>query len=403
MRTALLLCLALPLAACGPTLAQRESAAKPAIDALRAAQFDDARAKAGEVLGKDAANPYACLVDAVARYRKVMHDLMTDLPSVLIGAVVGRGFNERYLRFALENAEKELRVVDADLERAARHPELTFELCLACWEVDWNRNGRVDRRDRAFLEIEIDANGKELPEGDPRRRPTFKFDHGDVLWARAFVSFQRAVLDVALAYGYADIERVIPELVRSRMKGVLRLKLEHPERMKEARALVLRGLGLADEARVAYLAETDDDREWLPNPRQKSHPLPLPVDEALYQTWKDVVGDLTRIVSREEALSVAELAQLGKHKWPNPPGGYLDLGGMLEKPKDIVIDLGQLADRDRDDIAMTETALKDIFGDYYVSSAKPSPLLGRLKRMRSEVDRGHESMERKLRYLFWLN
>ena len=402
MRTALLLCLVLPLAACGPTLAQRETAAKPAIDALRAAQFDDARTKAGVVLGQDAGNPYAALVDAVARYRKVTHDLMTDLPSILIGAVVGRGFNDRYLRFALENAEKELKAVDADLERAARFPELTFELCLACWEVDWNRNGRIDQRDRAFLEIEIDANGKELPEGDPRRRPTFKFDHGDVLWARAFVIFQRAVLDVVMAYGYGNLDRVIPEVMRHR-KGVLRLKLEHPERMKEARALILRGLDLADQARAAYLAETDDDREWLPNPRQKSHPLPLPVDDALYQTWQDVIGDLRRIVSREEGLSVAELAQLGHHKWPSPPSGYLDLGGMLEKPKDIVIDLGQLAERDRDNVGMTEAALKDVFGDYYVASMKPSPLIGRLKRMKSEVDRGQESFERKLRYLFWLN
>lgn len=402
MRTALLLCLVLPVAACGPTLAQRETAAKPAIDALRAARFDEARTRAGEVLGQDAGNPYASLVAAVARYRKVMHDLLTDLPSVLIGAVVGRGFNERYLRFALENADKELAVIDADLGRAARHPELTFELCLACWEVDWNRNGQVDARDAKFLEIELDANGKELPDGDPRRRPTFKFDHGDVLWARAFVSFQRAALNVVMAYGFGDLERLLPQIMRNK-KPVLRLRLEHPARMQAARALVLRGLELADRAREAYLAETDDEREWLPSPRQKSHPLPLPVDDALYQTWKDVVADLKRIVGREEALAVAELAQLGKHKWPSPPGGYLDLGGMLEKPKDIVLDFAQLAERGRDDAGMTEAALKDIFGDYYVAAMKPSPLVGRLKRMKAEVDRGHESMDRKLRYLFWLN
>lgn len=32
-----------------------------------------------------------------------------------------------------------------------------------------------------------------------------------------------------------------------------------------------------------------------------------------------------------------------------------------------------------------------------------SPLLGRLQRMKGEIDRGHESLERKLRYLLWLN
>ena len=32
-----------------------------------------------------------------------------------------------------------------------------------------------------------------------------------------------------------------------------------------------------------------------------------------------------------------------------------------------------------------------------------SPLLGRLERMKQEVDRGKESFERKLRYFLWVN
>jgi hypothetical protein len=33
----------------------------------------------------------------------------------------------------------------------------------------------------------------------------------------------------------------------------------------------------------------------------------------------------------------------------------------------------------------------------------PSKLIGRITRMKKEIDRGEESVERKLRYLFWLN
>ena len=48
-------------------------------------------------------------------------------------------------------------------------------------------------------------------------------------------------------------------------------------------------LGSAVENVTAYLAETDDDREWVPNPKQQSHPMPLPVDAArigaLERTW----------------------------------------------------------------------------------------------------------------------
>jgi hypothetical protein len=50
-----------------------------------------------------------------------------------------------------------------------------------------------------------------------------------------------------------------------------------------------------------------------------------------------------------------------------------------------------------------EGALRSVFGVYYVEKMKPSPLVGRLARVRSEIDRGEDSLERKLRYLFWLN
>jgi hypothetical protein len=39
----------------------------------------------------------------------------------------------------------------------------------------------------------------------------------------------------------------------------------------------------------------------------------------------------------------------------------------------------------------------------YRTSTKPLPLLGRLQRTKGEIDHGHESLERKLRYLLWLN
>jgi hypothetical protein len=391
----------LTLSGCGASLRERDQVSSPSVEALRAGRFDEASKKAAEVIDRDKENPRANLVDAITRYRKVVHDLTTDLPTLAIAAMATRGFNERFLRVSLETAEAELAVVDADLARAAKSTDVSLELCVACWEVDWNRSGEVDDRDRRLLEVEYDADGKRIPEDSPRRRPTFRFDYADVLWARAFTSFQRAAIDIVLGYGYSNLDQVLPKVMR-RGEGTLRLKLEHPERIAQARALILAGLDLTDAAREAALRETDDDREWVPSPTQKSHPLPLPVDAALYETWKAVVGDLRRIVRREEGLPVADLAQLGDHKWKNPPRGFLDLGGMLEHPKDLVIELGD-AKRVGDEAAQADAVLSDVFGSYYSKSMKPSPLVGRLERMRKEVERGTESIERKLRYLLWLN
>jgi hypothetical protein len=381
------------------------------VEALRAGRFDEAQAVAAETLRTDEGNPYAWLVSAITGYKRTMHQLHSDAWTLFIALFRQSAINHRYFRFTLEQAAKDLARVESDLARAAVFPDLSLELCLACWKVDWNHNGRVDSADEAFLQIEVDAKGDRLPEDDPRRRPTFRFDQGDVAWARAFVSFQRAAIHLLLAYRWTEMDpSSIVRMVEGRgdaPRGILTIRMEQPEHVREARGLILAALDHADAARRAYLAETDDDREWLPNPRQQSHPLPLPVDDALYTIWEQVVGDLRRIVGGEEGLSVAELAQLGDHKWQHPPAGFLDIGAMLTRPKDIVLDLDLIVryltkDLDQPE-KRPEPVLRSVLGKTYREHMRRSPLLGRLARMKQEVDRGKESLERKLRYLLWVN
>jgi hypothetical protein len=185
---------------------------------------------------------------------------------------------------------------------------------------------------------------------------------------------------------------------------VITLRMQDQARVLAARELILHGLAQADVARKCYLAETDDEGEWVPNPRQHNHPLPLPVDEQLYDTWAGVLHDLTALLGSQQGLSIAELAQLGDHQWADPPTGFLDLGRLLTAPGDIVLNgahLDQLeGNRSRQEV---ETVLRDLFGDKYVARMEPTPLIQRLRRMKQEVERGEESFERKLRYLFWLN
>lgn len=416
---ALLAGAAVAIGCAAPTHAARREAMEPAISALRGGSFERAAALAAG----DADDPYAAIVRAIARYEKTAHLLAVDGRTLVAGAVAG-GLNERYLRTTVTEAEAELARVEADLAIAARHPGLSLELCPACWEVDWNGNGRVDSGDRRLLEIEVDENGESLPEGDPRRRPTFRFDDGDVPWARAFVSFERAALDVVLAYDWSNLPQAIGE---TRSSPSVRIPLVAPDRIAAARALLLAGLDHSDAARRAYLAETDDDREWVPNPRQKSHPMPLTVNAALYETWEGVVGDVRRLVRGEEALSLDAVAELfSRRSEPEPPAvtppqpmsratmgqrsserprrrprGYLDIGRMLAHPKDLVVDQRDLRRLDKE--ALADEALASFFGEYYVRDARPSALPRRLLRMKGEIDRDEEGFGRKLRYLFWLN
>ena len=383
---------------CGaPTLVEQRSSATPAVEALRKGSFEDAERRAGDVLGADPENPDALLVRAIARYRKTQQQLVLDGRTVFLGGVAG-GINEKYLRAAADQAERDLAAVEADLAVVAETRGVSLELGLACWQnVDWTADGRVDRRDRLLLQIERDAKGEPIPEDDPRRSPTFRFDDGDVAWARAFVGFERAALDLVLAYDWSGIDAARGD---SR-DGPIVVRLTDAGRVAAAKERILEALARSDAARRAYLAETDDDREWVPSPRQKSHPMPLPVDQALYDTWEGVVGDVQRLVRGEEGIAVADVAALLDERELAGARGFIDVGAMLSRPRDITLDERALRRLGRG--ADAAVALRSIFGDYYVDRMRPSPLPRRLARMKGEIDAHEEEIEHKLRYLFWLN
>jgi hypothetical protein len=377
---------------------QARVAAQDAIIALRAGDFEDAAQKAERVIEREPHNAPAHLVAALARYRATTHQVSLDARTVLFAGLEMGNLNQRYLRSVLAETEGELAAVEASLAVASADPALALELCLACWEIDYNQNGRIDRRDRLLLQIEQDGDGEPYAADDPRRKPTFRFDHGDVYWARAFVSFQRAAIAIVSAYEWDGVDAL---LARDGLPDDVVFRLARPARIAEARQLILAGLQHSDSARRAYLAETDDDREWVPNPDQKNHPLPLPMDAATYDTWEGAIGDLQRLVRGEEGLSVRELAQLDDHRSKRTPGGFIDLSQLLEHPKDIVLDPTQI--ERMFDAGDVEGALKHLLGGGYVPTMKPSPLIKRLQRMKGEIDRGEDSFERKLRYLFWIN
>lgn len=393
------------LSGCAGISASRRSAmeadAQPALVALQAAKFDEAKTLADDALTRDKENARAAAIAALARYRLAVHDFISDGLTIAASAVASAMtrsdvVNQDFLDFMLKRADTRLEEVDALLATAEKDDGVTLDLCLACWEVDWNRTGEVDSRDRRLLEIEVGADGEPYAEDDARRRPTFRFDVADVAWLRALIHFQRAVLAVGGAYD--------PNFTwRSRHAQSLVLKLRDPKKLLAAQALVLSGLTHAEHCRALVLAETDDEREWLPNPKQKSHALPLPVDDALFETWAGVLRDVRALVTGQEGLSVAQLVQLGRHQWDQPPGGYLDFGAFLTQPHDLSVNETSVRELKRHDAAGVSELLGTVLGSAYKSKMTPSPLIKRLERMSAELERGEDTFERKVRYLFWLN
>ncbi len=421
---ALALAATLALAGCGgaprrsPTERLADSA--PAVAALQAARFADATREASVALGRDAGNSRAAAVRAIAAYQTSGLQLFEELVRLMESGENFRVLDHAAGRAMWQRFADALVAIDDDLKVVAADPQFSLELCMACWEYDWDRSGEIDEDDRRMFELEYDGfqskeqpesglPADELPEGDPRRRPTFRFDTGDADWARAMVTFQRAALELVLAYRWTELDMLFRGK-RTEDKQLV-IPLQDGARVSRARLLIIEGLGHADRCRAAYLAETDDDREWVPNPRQKSHPVPLPVDAALYQTWGEITGDVRRMMESKEGISLHGLVRLfeGKEAIRIVPDAFLDIGALLREPSDIKLDLvlAEEIDDDDEDVARVrgqmERLLRGIFGKGYVARMKATPLLERLARMKNELDMGGETFERKLRYLFWLN
>jgi hypothetical protein len=312
------------------------------------------------------------------------------------------------LRARVAKLLADLDVVQGHLAAAAKDPKFVLELCVACMASEGGYLGVPP----GLFDIERDRAGQPLPEGDPRRRPTYRFDHGDLAWARAMVSYQQALVNVALAYDWTWIDDLMKDdddggVDKDKVRTVT-IKLIEPARIAKARELLLAGLAASAETRAAYLAETDDDREWVPSPKQKNYASPLVVDAKLYQTWEDILGDIRALVAGETGLSFEAIGKLAGVK-NGTPKGYVDLGAMLTTPKDIVWDLGAM-DRIEDEkntkkrVAMTTKLFKQLLGDGYKAKMKPSPLTNRLLQIRKDLDGGFDTAaEDKLKYFFWLN
>jgi hypothetical protein len=415
------MCATLLLVACGgkpaparsPTERANDSAA--AVSALQASRFVEASNQATIALSLDSHNSRAAAVHAIAAYQAAGARLRDDIEEVVSGSNALAAIDHEQGRAAWQRFADALAAVDRDLAIVARDPAFSLELCIACWEHDWNHTGEIDDRDRQLFEIEFDGLAKAgsvsqlIPPGDPRRRPTFRFDVGDAEWARAMVSFQRALMELILAYRWSELDPLFAALFGSgEERPTFEIPLQDAGRVTRAHQLILAGLGAANRCRAAYLVETDDDREWVPNPTQQSHPIPLQVDAALYQTWAEVTGDLQRMLRSEEGLSLRGLAALGdRDSSVLLPDAFIDLGALLRTPRPLRINTALIARLDFSNPAearpVIEQLLRGILGNGYAAKMKPSPLLGRLSRMKDELSTGNDTFDRKLRYLLWLN
>jgi hypothetical protein len=158
------------------------------------------------------------------------------------------------------------------------------------------------------------------------------FDRGDVAWLRGYCHLLMALAEVGLAYDGQELFDCTAHIFFARVEtphkvltalpegpggflgpgGVdavdliafihlIRLPVKEPARMKAALTHLEEMLVLSKESWKFILAETDDDHEWVPSPRQTGV-LGIPVGQTMVQGWLEFVEESQAILSGKRLI-----------------------------------------------------------------------------------------------------
>ncbi|MSR30586.1 MAG: hypothetical protein EXR99_03680 [Gemmataceae bacterium] len=212
----------------------------------------------------------------------------------------------------ISEAEKNLSLV---MDESVRLP-----LRMGLIKLDMTGNGNPETNFKAIVNRYIGGN-QGLP-GALGDMPV-TFDRGDALWLQGYCNLLQALTSFILAHDFQESFEVGATLVFPKVKtphGFLnaiprrrtnwfpddivdviafvhswRFPLKHPDKMKESLAHLEKVIALSRETWKSILAETDDDNEWLPNPKQKGV-LGIPVGNAMIIGWIGFLDDAEKIL-----------------------------------------------------------------------------------------------------------
>ncbi|MFO0822830.1 MAG: hypothetical protein U0792_06880 [Gemmataceae bacterium] len=132
------------------------------------------------------------------------------------------------------------------------------------------------------------------------------FDRGDVAWLRAYCHLLSAAVEGYRAFDLEEefekrVQGVFPKVEPSRKKaaeGETVLVVADAARLGRFRKHMLAVCELNRETWKFIRAETDNDHEWLPNPKQTAV-IGLPVTNEMIDRWLEMIDQLEGLLKGE--------------------------------------------------------------------------------------------------------
>jgi hypothetical protein len=153
-----------------------------------------------------------------------------------------------------------------------------------------------------------------------------KFDRGDVHWLRGYCHLLSSVCDMYLTYDsketfertaqlfFTRVDTPYEDLSRGKhfhsigqsdtdvldliaLVHLIRWEVVEPQRMEAALHHLEAVITQSRETWKWIMAETDDDHEWLPNPRQTGVIPNVKVTEEMVTSWAEIMNESDKILA----------------------------------------------------------------------------------------------------------
>ncbi len=219
-------------------------------------------------------------------------------------------------------ARKILETLIADLQAAetalaaVRDDQVKLPLRLAAVRLDLDGDGNPEDPLATVLNRYMGGRSG-MPAGADLR---IVFDRGDVAWLRGYCHLLMAFGEIALAHDgrtlfdhtahvfFANVDTPYPFLKDAADSlewnvvdviaaiHLIRLPVCEPARLQTALGHLEQMLALSQESWKQILAETDDDHEWIPNPKQRGV-LGIAVPQEMVDGWLQFIGETEKILA----------------------------------------------------------------------------------------------------------
>ena len=327
-----------------------EAAAKLAATHLEAGTLSAGEAELSALIDKDAANDDARLGLGTIRFVRAVEHLSQGLyryglkpPTSFLVPVVRLPVPEnpnpepitfQDFRALLADFVKDLGAAEATLADV-KSDKVKLILDLDKLRYDANGDGTVDDDERFVSVIERVTGMARSVMPDSL---AFAFDRGDALWLQGYCNLLMAFADFFLAYDWHESFDATFFNFFPKMKSPFRDALAKPDpndyfaseggpiadfisfvhirwpiaeaaRLGSARDHLKKMIALSRASWTAIEAETDNNREWLPNPRQTSPFQSVIVDEKRIGAWRAVLDEADAILDGRKLVPHWRLRQ----------------------------------------------------------------------------------------------